>query len=218
MRPIKRKMEMGSHLASICFTVPVIWLIFSSKREMVSLFCLELASELCRGNVWMFMTKRCRYPFEHSLRKSTAIFLGDQHNCSLTASPATCGVAVGWWRGGPQAAAGAPSGRPASHICPSPASSWTSPSPVSSQSAPPAPSPHPAAVKYRNSHKLFLGILNTCRPTSINKLRTLKVHFSRQKVWKQTNRSNVSSLSCLRVSPSACPSEDESLLTAWERQ
>lgn len=41
----------GSHLASICFTVPVIWFIFSSKREMVSLFCLELASELCRGNV-----------------------------------------------------------------------------------------------------------------------------------------------------------------------
>lgn len=41
----------GSHLASICFTVPVIWFIFSSKREMVSLFCLELASELCRGNI-----------------------------------------------------------------------------------------------------------------------------------------------------------------------
>lgn len=41
----------GSHLASICFTVPDIWFIFSSKREMVSLFCLELASELCRGNI-----------------------------------------------------------------------------------------------------------------------------------------------------------------------
>lgn len=41
----------GSHLASICFTVPVIWFIFSSRREMVSLFCLEPASELCRGNV-----------------------------------------------------------------------------------------------------------------------------------------------------------------------
>lgn len=46
-----RNMEMDSHLASICFTVPVIWFIFSSKREMVSLFCLELASELCRGNI-----------------------------------------------------------------------------------------------------------------------------------------------------------------------
>lgn len=137
--------------------------------------------------------------------------------CSITASPATCGVAVGWWRGGPQAAAGAPSARPASHICPSPASSWTSPSPVSCQSAPPTPSPHPAAVKYGSIHNLFLGILNTCKPISINKLRMLKVQVSRIKGLTHTNRSNVSSLSCLRVSPSACPSEAESLLTAWER-
>lgn len=63
-RPMLRTMEMGSHLASICLTVPVIWFIFSSKREMVSLFCLELASELCRGNVRAFVSKRCRYPFE----------------------------------------------------------------------------------------------------------------------------------------------------------
>lgn len=58
--PAVRKAEMGSHLASICFTVPVIWFIFSSKREMASLFCLELASAVCRGNVRMFGTKRGR--------------------------------------------------------------------------------------------------------------------------------------------------------------
>lgn len=73
----------------------------------------------------------------------------------VTASPVSCGEAVGWWHGGLQAAAGAPSGHPASHRCPSPASSWTSPFPVSSQSAPPVPSPHPAEVKYRKQHKLF---------------------------------------------------------------
>lgn len=37
-------MENCPHLVSICFTVPVIWLIFSSRRVMASLFCLELAS------------------------------------------------------------------------------------------------------------------------------------------------------------------------------
>lgn len=70
-RPIAREPETGSHLASICFTVPVIWFIFSSKREMASLFCLELASELCRGNVTFkiqnqtlrpSVNKRWRYP------------------------------------------------------------------------------------------------------------------------------------------------------------
>lgn len=51
MRAMRSHMQTGCHLASICFTVPVIWFIFSSKREMVSFFCLELASELCRGNI-----------------------------------------------------------------------------------------------------------------------------------------------------------------------
>lgn len=84
-KPMVRKVEMGSHLASICFTVPVIWFIFSSKREMVSLFCLELASELCRGNV-----RRCSCTFEHSLLKPTAIFLGvlwcNRPTCDLWSS------------------------------------------------------------------------------------------------------------------------------------
>lgn len=94
-RAAGRKMEVGPHLASICFTVPVIWCIFSSKREMVSLFCLELASELCRGNVRMFVTKRWRYPFENAPLQSTTVSLGVQHNGSVAASPATCGAAVG---------------------------------------------------------------------------------------------------------------------------
>lgn len=94
MRPIVRKMEMRSHLASICLTVPVIWFIFSSKREMVSLFCLELASKLCRGNVRMFVTKRCRYPFEHPLLKSTTIFLGVRQNCS---NSLTCDLWSSCW-------------------------------------------------------------------------------------------------------------------------
>lgn len=34
------------HLFSSCFTVPDIWFIFSSRRAMTSLFCLELASAL----------------------------------------------------------------------------------------------------------------------------------------------------------------------------
>lgn len=73
------------HLASICFTVPVIWFIFSSKREMVSLFCLELASELCGGHV-----RRCSCTFEHPPLTPTAVLLGvlwcNRPTCDLWSS------------------------------------------------------------------------------------------------------------------------------------
>lgn len=46
-----------AHLLSSCFTVPVIWLIFSSKRAMASLFCLELDSAL--WGTWTMVVSWC---------------------------------------------------------------------------------------------------------------------------------------------------------------
>lgn len=46
------------HLVSSCFTVPAIWFIFSSRRTMTSLFCLEPASALWRTSAMINVIMR----------------------------------------------------------------------------------------------------------------------------------------------------------------